>query len=36
MPRREAGSQGGRQEEPRVGYQAIVVEGHVKPVEAVR
>ncbi len=28
--------QGGRQEEPRVGHQAIVVEGRVEPVEAVR
>jgi hypothetical protein len=28
--------EGGRQEEPRVGHQAVVVEGRVKPVEAVR
>ena len=29
-------SQGGRQEEPRVGHQAIIVEGRVEAVEAVR
>ncbi len=28
--------QGGRQEEPRVGHQALVVEGHIEAVEAVR
>jgi hypothetical protein len=28
--------EGGRQKEPRVGHQAIVVEGRVEPVEAVR
>ncbi len=29
-------SEGGRQEEPRVGHQTVVVEGHIEPVEAVR
>ena len=28
-------SQGGRQEEARIGHQAIVIEGRVEPVEAV-
>ena len=32
----EVVGQGGRQEEARVGHQAVVVEGRVKPVEAVR
>jgi hypothetical protein len=32
----EMRGEGGRQEEPRVGHQAIVVEGRVEPVEAVR
>jgi hypothetical protein len=29
-------SQGGRQEEPRVGDQAVVVESHVESVKAMR
>ena len=29
-------SQGGRQEEPRIGDQAVIVEGHIEAVEAVR
>ena len=32
----EAVGQGGRQEEPRVGHQAVVVEGRTEPVQAVR
>jgi hypothetical protein len=32
----ETGGQGGRQEEPRIGHQAIVVEAGFQPVEAVR
>jgi hypothetical protein len=28
--------QGGRQDEPGIGHQAIIVEDHVEPVEAVR
>jgi hypothetical protein len=28
--------QGGRQEEPRIGHQAIIIEGHIESVEAVR
>jgi hypothetical protein len=30
----EVVSQGGRQQEPRIGHQTVVVEGHVEPVEA--
>ena len=32
----EMGGQGGRQEEPGVGHQAVVIKGCVEPVEAVR
>ena len=36
LPEIEVVGQGGRQEEPRVGHQAIIVEGHIEAVEAVR
>jgi hypothetical protein len=36
VPKAELRSQGGRQGEPRVRDQAIVIEGHIESVEAVR
>ncbi len=36
LSKTQASGQGGRQEEPRVGHQAVVVEGRVEPVEAMR
>ena len=36
LPEIEVVGQGGRQEEPRVGHQAVIVEGHIEAVEAVR
>jgi hypothetical protein len=35
LPEAEVLDQGGRQEEPRVGHQAVVVKGRGDPVEAV-
>jgi hypothetical protein len=32
----EMGGQGGRQEEPGVGHQAVIIERHIEAVEAVR
>jgi hypothetical protein len=36
LPEAQVMGQGDRQQEARVGHQAIVIEGHVEPVEAVR
>jgi hypothetical protein len=36
LPKAEVVSQRGRQHEPRIGDQAVVVKGHLEPVEAVR
>ena len=36
LPQTELRGQGGRQEQARVGHQAVVVEAHTEPVEAVR
>jgi hypothetical protein len=36
LPEAEVLSQGGRQQEPGVGHQVVVVEGHVEPVKGVR
>ena len=35
LPETQVVGQGGRQEEPRVGHQAVIVEGRLEPVEAV-